>query len=398
MRRTVLSVLAVGLLASAVTACSTSSIASSGSGGSAAGTSSSTSPGVAAVQSMIAKGKAGLLYFDGEDAAATPDNLRSATGWQGPATAPKPATGKTIGVLYCVKGSTCEDVAGGVKNAAAALGWQTVLVDGKATPQGYADGMQTLLADKVDAIVTVAVPETVVANGIAAAHAKKVPVVGIAEDPTGAANHYDAYIPLHETLGAMIEGWYAIAGTDGHARVATLWDVGYPHLDHALTALQAVIGTCSGCSIVDQETADTATFANPVSIGQKASSIVQRYPGKLDFLLTAYDLGLPAITQAVTASGGSVKVATKNGRASSLALIKQGSAAVDSGTSSDWAGWAMTDELVRLFAGQPTLPYWKEGLPVHIFDQTNVPSSGDYDWKAQVDYTAQYRKLWGIGV
>jgi ribose transport system substrate-binding protein len=386
------SVAAIGaaVLSLSLVACGSPGSKAAESGPAAAGAGASLSD----IEKMIEAGKSGLLYSDGEDKDATPTTLTSRTGWQGPTSTPEPAADKKIAVLYCVKGTSCEDAALAVEEAATSLGWETMLIDGKATPQGYADGMEAALANNVDAIVTVAVPETVIASGIASAHKQGILVTTIAEDPTGAADHYDSYIPLRETLSAMIEAWYAIADTGGEADVAFLWDVSLPHLKNAHDAVVDVVKGCEGCSIVANETADTATFADPIKIGQQAASIAQRFPD-LDYLLTVYDLGIPAITQNLEAVGSNAKVATKNARASSLDLVADGAVTMDSGTSTGWAGYAMVDELIRLFADEEPIPYWEQGLPVHIFDASNV-GDGSFDWEAEVDFKGEYSKLWGL--
>jgi ribose transport system substrate-binding protein len=377
------------------TAISLSACSASGQSGPSGGKSSAAY--VKQVKQVVAEGKSGLLYYDGEDKDATPTTLKQLTGWQGPTSAPTPAKNKTIAVIYCTKGSSCEDVAGGAAAAAKSLGWNTILIDGQGTPQGYAAAMQTALAKKVGGIITVAIAESLIQDSISSAKAQGVPIVGVAEDESSSPNRYDAYIPLHETLAAMMEGWYAIADTNGKARVATLWDVGFPHLVNALAALNKVLKGCAGCTVVSEQTAETSVFGNPVAISEKSSSLVQRYQGKLDWLLSAYDYGLQGVAQGVsTGSNGKVKLATKNDRESNEALIQQGLVQMDSGTSTDWAGWAATDELVRIFAKSPVLPYWKEGLPLHVIDKSNLPAGNNYDWKAKVDFESEYRGIWGV--
>ena len=361
---------------------------SGGSGGDSAG-----SEQLAAISTMIEAGKEGLLYTEGPDEEATPETVTAKTGWQGPTSAPAPAKDKTIGILYCIGGTSCEDAGRAAGAAAEELGWKAVYVDGQATPQGYAEGFDTLLAQNVDAIITTAVPETVVADGIAKAHEQGVPVICVAEDPTGAADAYDAYVPFRETLASMMQAWYAINDTEGEAEVAYIWDVGYPHLQNALDAMKSVLDECEGCEIVAEDTAETVVFADPVKIGEKASAIAQRYPD-LDYMLTAYDLGVPAIVQSMQSVGSEAKVTTKNARPSSLELLGNG-LTMDSGTSADYAGWAAIDNTIRLFADEEPLEYWEQGLPLHIFDASNTDSP-DYDWEAQVDFKTEYLKIWGV--
>ncbi|WP_238558643.1 hypothetical protein [Paraburkholderia phenoliruptrix] len=57
----------------------------------------------------------------------------------------------------------------------------------------------------------------------------------------------------------------------------------------------------------------------------------------------------------------------------------------------------MIDNLNRLMQGQPTV---NQGIPVRLFDKTNISTLSDYEmshgWQGGYDFRAAYRKLWGM--
>ena len=346
---------------------------------------------------MVEQGQTQLLYFGGEDREATPAALVPWTGWVGPTSTPAPEAGKKLAIIICVKGSACEDAANAAAAAAQSIGWEVTLLDGQATPEGYEAAMRQALADNVDGIITTAMPEPIISEQLAEAEQRGIPTIALAEIPTDSpGGKYTTHVPFRETLGAMLESWYAIYDSQGAAKAAFLWDTGYPHLEEALDAAVAQMEKCTGCEIVATETKTTAAFANPVEIGQAASSLAQRFAGESSYLLTAYDLGVPAMAESVAAVGGGVKILTKNATPQSLDQIAKGTVLMDSGTSTEWAGYAAIDQMIRLFAGEDPVPWWEQGLPVRIFDASNVPADGKFDWRAEFDYVAEYEKLWGL--
>jgi ribose transport system substrate-binding protein len=352
---------------------------------------------LAVIKAMIEAGKSGLLYYSGEDLEANPSDLVAKTGWQGPTSTPTPPAGKKVAIIICVRGSACETAAVGAAEAAEAIGWDYELIDAQATPASYEAAMRQALAGDFDGIITTAIPEPVISEQLQQANDRGIPVIGMAEIPTdGPGGKFSTHVPFRETLGAMLEAWYAIADSDGSAKATYLWDTGYPHLQEALDASLRVMAECPGCEVIGVETKTTAAFANPVEIAAAAASIAQRNAGENSYMMTAYDLGIPAIAESVQSVGGGVKIMTKNASAQAFDQIAKGSVLMDSGTSAVWAGYASIDQMIRILDGQEPLPWWEQGLPVHIFDKSNLPADGIFDWKSQIDFVAEYYKLWGV--
>ena len=98
----------------------------------------------------------------------------------GPTSAPKVEGQKTIEIVQCLTGSACEEGGDAAAEAAEKLGWKAEVIDGKGTPAGFNEGMNTALAKKPDGIITVALPEGQISDKLETAKADGIPVVSIA--------------------------------------------------------------------------------------------------------------------------------------------------------------------------------------------------------------------------
>lgn len=106
------------------------------------------------------------------------------TEWAGPKTSAKaPEHKKVIAIACATVAPFCANVAQGTVEAAKALGWDASYIDGKGSVQGFVQAFETAINQKPDAIVTMAIPESIVATYIAKAHAAGIKVIGASAIP-----------------------------------------------------------------------------------------------------------------------------------------------------------------------------------------------------------------------
>ncbi len=351
---------------------------------------------VEAARAAIARAIEGPVYSDKPELEVTPEDLQPVTEWTGPEEAPKPEPGKNLRIIVCLVGTSCGTMGDAAAEAAKALGWSAKVIDGKGTPQGANDAMNTALSESPDAIITVAVPESQIADKVARAKQRKIPIVGISAVPENVPQPYDAYVSLKETVTAKLQAWWAIADSDGKAQSIFVWDRGYPHLNEALTGAEQVFAACEGCDVLQTYKRALATAADPVAMGQLANSIAQRYGDRVGYILTPYGFGVAPVAQAIKARGLDTKVLSKNADAQNLGMVAEGIQAADFGSSLEWAGYAGVDQTNRLLAGQETIPDAEQGLPVRAYDQSNAPVDGKVDWTTPVDFKKEYLRVWGV--
>jgi ribose transport system substrate-binding protein len=318
--------------------------------------------------------------------------------WTGPtekAIAPK---AKKVAVISCATvAPACANLAYGAVNAAKALGWKATYLDGKASIQGYVNAFQTALNSNPDAIVTVALPESQLQTYIAQAHEKGIPVVGITVTPEKISNpkgHYDSYVTFREDSNALLEAIWVIADSNGEAKVAFMWDKGYPFLVKQLAGEKRLFAQCSGCKILDTVYREFATAANPVRMQQIATALLQRHPD-VQYVICPYGLNCGSIALAAKALGRDVKVVSKNADPHNVALVSQGVLAEEVGSSTEWSGWSAIDDVVRLMNGKKPLGLAAHNVPLHYFVKSNAPASGKYDYGKIFDFRKAYLKLWG---
>ena len=350
----------------------------------------------AGAKALIERALKGSVYTSVENLEeATPEDFKSAATWTGPTSAPEVEEGKNLQIVVCLFGTACQTGGEAAKEAAEKMGWTAELIDGKGTPEGAAQGMATALSKQPDGIVTVSIPEGQVSDKLAEAKAEGIPVVTIA-DANEEHDGYDAFVTRQELETSMLEAWYAIADSNGKAKVVFLWDSGYQHLVEGLDLATKILEACEGCKVLHTYSRTLATATNPTAMEQLTSSILKRYGNEVEYILTPYGFGVSPVLSAARTAGSDVKVLSKNAQSENLELVAAGEQTADFGSSIEWWGWAAIDQLRRLIAGEEPLPDAKEGLSLRAFNVSNAPADGEVDWLDPVNFKAEYEKIWGV--
>lgn len=321
------------------------------------------------------------------------------TEWAGPKTSAKaPEHKKVVAIACATVAPFCANVAQGAVEAAKALGWDASYIDGKGSVQGFVQAFETAINQKPDAIVTMAIPESIVATYIAKAHAAGIKVIGASAIPEKVSvpnGRYDAYVSAREDSNALFQAWFAVADSDGKANITWMWDPGYPFLVAELEREKVIIANdCPGCKSGEVGLRELEAAANPVRMQQLGTGLLSRNPAA-NYVLTAYGLNVHSIAIAAQSAGRKVKVVSKNNDPNNVAFVSQGQLYAEMGASSNWGGWATMDQTVRVLAGEAPLDAMEENQPEHVFVKDNAPPSGELDWTKLYDYKSKYLQLWG---
>jgi ABC-type sugar transport system substrate-binding protein len=375
---------------------------SSGSGGGSNASSGPEAEIVASAKAVVDAGVKGLVAAkDPSKPELELDPLSDfapVTKWTGPTEPVKAPAGKNLQVISCATvAPACRDLANGAVHAAQALGWKASYIDGKSSIQGYTEAFQTALNRNPDAIVAVALPESQLQTYIARAHAKDIPVVGVTVTPEKISNpkgHYDSYVTFREDSNALLESTWVINDSKGAAKVAFLWDRGYPFLVNQLKAELAVFKRCTGCKVEEVAYREFATAGDPVKTQQLATSLLQRHPD-VQYVLLPYGVNAQSVALAAKTLGRNVKVVSKNADPTNVRLVHSGVLAAQVGYSTEWRGWGAVDDVIRLLNGQKPLGIAAHNVPLHYFVKSNAPASGTYDYTKLFDFKSEYLKLWG---
>jgi ribose transport system substrate-binding protein len=345
--------------------------------------------------SLVEAGTNGLLYFEGAEKDITLDKIKVYQDWSGPTASVKPVGSAKIDIIVCRIGTSCEEVGKKAQSIAQKLGWQANVLDGQGNPEGFQKAFATAAANKPDAVITVAIPENQVADGIAELQKASIPVVGISAVDEGGNVGYDANVSSRETFQSVLEVAKAIAESKGTAKGVFLWDVGYPHLVEALNTSKKVFEACTGCQLLEVRERTLAQAVDPIEMQNITTSLIQKYGNDLQYIFTPYGNGVESIIAALKAAGRTdVKVLSKNAEPERLGSVSVGDQFADFGAVRGWNAYAAVDQVVRLLAGQQPLPDAQQGIPATVFVKTNAPADGKVNWDSYVNYAQRYEQMW----
>jgi ribose transport system substrate-binding protein len=322
------------------------------------------------------------------------------TTWEGPSTAPKPETGKKIVFLSGDEQNDISHLYGVyIKQAAEKLGWTATVIDGKGSPTSWLAGMNQAIALKPDGIALFADGASL-QDPIKAGVAQGIKFVGLhAAGLPGPQPDLNLFVNIQEDpreIGKAEADW-AIADSNGTAKVVILSHNEYAIAKVKSLATKAEIEKCDGCKVVDYVNSPASEAAQRQA--QLTTSWVQRFGLPLYGTSVGdndWDFAVPVLR-----SGGvdpsQVKLIGADGNRSAYDRIRKGDQyqTVTVSEPIELQAWQAVDELNRAFHGdqpsgfvQPPFLVTKENIHSEGGDQnTFIPSN---------DYKAHYLKIWGV--
>lgn len=330
-----------------------------------------------------------------------------------PASGPKPEAGKKVWIISCGQSFTsCSLPVRYMQEAAAEIGWDTRVFDGKFDPSQFTAGMRQAIAAGADGIVVVGIDCPLIKSPLREAKEKGIAVVpNVAmdcDDPAldAGPSLFAANVPMikgYERLSKFQRAWGAaradwlIAKTDGEAKVIDFASTDFAQAEEIRRGFEAELAKCKGCEIVDTVKFVTADYGSTVQ--QKTEQAIVKHP-EANALIVNYNVDLEGGgAAAVRASGrsDSLLVGGGEGMPSDFEYFDQGIEDMIAYWNQEWVSWATIDTLNRAFAGDEAVP---EGIGWILIDAEHnrpgkLPKSGLPP--VPVDFKAGYRKAWGIG-
>ncbi len=282
----------------------------------------------------------------------------------------------------------------GVSEAAAAIGWQVVLFDGKGSAQGRSDALNQAIALRPAGIVLGGFDATEQAATIKQAG---VPVVGWhAGTEPGPIPHAGVFTNV--TTDPLEVAWlaaaYAVAESGGRAGVVVLTDSQYEIAVRKAQAMRAYVELCSGCAVLSYE--DSPIADADARMPSLVSSLLQRNGDRLGYLLGVngnyFGAAKSALRDAARpGTGPPFSIAAGDGDAAEFQRIRTGD--YQAATVAEpmlLHGWQLVDELNRAVAGRD--PSGFVAKPA-LITQRSVPPGAVFDPRS--GYREIYRKVWG---
>lgn len=304
--------------------------------------------------------------------------------WPGPTEPVEAVGGKTVFVVSCgAQSEGCVRMTEGMVEAAEELGWDATALEPQGTPEEINSAMQRAIDAGADAIIWQGFPRAILQESLAAAEAAGVVMVSAQtneDDPND--------ISMDATREGEILGNFAIADSDGKAKVLMLTDREFPTLVMIDEAFKKTLEACEECEILDERdiaVADLTTRVVPETI-----NLLQKHPDATH-MYTPYDaMGFFAV-QGVKEAGADIRMFSESGDAANLEMIRNEDVFIATvAIPEEWIGWAAVDQTLRLLTDQEPVPH---ELPLRLFTTDNVP---DGIWESDLDFRAEYRELWGI--
>lgn len=326
------------------------------------------------------------------------------TKWAGP-TAPDPAPKGhlKIGLMSCDAALLgCVTPLDGVQAAAKVLGWSTKVYDGGGSAATENADILNMISSGDSAILYTSINPATIQQGLAAAKKAGIPVIAsssgsdtpnpVVETPKGQIwPIVDVSQNFVET--GRIQADWVIANSNGKGNVLLLTDKEYTSGVSMVGEAAEFEKRCPGCTL------STFNFAGSTVGTPLATQLVGylRSHSSVQYVMMPYDPAAAAVVPALAQAGMTkIKICSNLGDAQNLAFIKAGDVqACDGAYDNVYAGWAMTDQLIRALDKLPEATPHGENVPQILLDKTDLPA-GNGGWATPFNYRADYEKLWGV--
>ena len=287
----------------------------------------------------------------------------------------------------------------GQDNAAKLVGFTHTTWTNQGSPSEWNQGLQSAIATKVDLIDILTINPNVFEPTIKDARSQGIKVVDSHVYALGqqAPDFLDGVVRFdYEGAGRLLADW-VINTTQGKSKVLILEASDSVSSPPFVAAIEDEFKTrCgSGCELLkaDVPTSDWATRITPTVQAQVVAN------PDLNYIIPIYDSMSPQVVAALAATNtaDTVKIATFNGSASVIDLVREGKVEMDIGENLVWAGMAIMDSEMRLLAGQAMPDDPK--IPMYIFTKDNAAEAGTPAQIGQGYGNAQdagYHDLWQL--
>ena len=318
--------------------------------------------------------------------------------WTGPTTGPKAASNKLI--VFVAQTLTNPGVAGaakGVKDAAAAIGWDVRVLDGQGDQSGIQAAFGQALALRPAGIVIGGFDPGSISAQVKQANSAGIPLVGwhaLSDPGPSTSPKLFSNVTTKVSDVALISAQWIIAKSNGNAGVVVFTDNSIPFAAGKAKTIETDLAACSSVKVLQVENIPIPDAGTRTP--QEFSSLVSRLGGKWNYSVAINDLyfdnaATPLRAAGKSGSGAPYNVGAGDGSAAAFQRIasKQFQAATVP-EPLEQEGWQIVDEFNRAFNNQPASGYVP---PVHVTDTSNVGSTTS--WDPANGYRDTYKKIWG---
>jgi ribose transport system substrate-binding protein len=282
------------------------------------------------------------------------------------------------------------------QQAAHLLGWKTLNIDPQGNLQMWKAAFATAIRLHANGIATIGGTTPVFAQQLAAAKKAGVTVINISGAKVDGPPAWFANIYQNNYNEGVLEAAYLTAASGGKANILLTTDSEYDSILEWRTGFLAGLKKyCAGCHVTAEIRFTLEDFQT--TLPQKVQAALQANPN-INWIWGSYDAASVPVVQAVQQAGltGKVRLVSVNGDPENLAFIAKDQ--VETGTVAnclEWEGYAAVDELNRAFNNEPEDP--GEFYGSKLITKANLPTPSGQPWDCDINFRAEYKKIWGLG-
>ena len=316
------------------------------------------------------------------------------TKFTGPTTSPGTVpSGKSIVSIYSVPAPLPQRSAGGVVDAAKAIGWNGKVVFGNGNPPGWLAAINTAVTGGANAVVMSAGVPALIAPGIAKAKAAGAPFVdifnGVKSPPPGLVAQIG---PPERTEGYRLAEWIVQATGGKGAQIIAYDSPQFSDLQVALAGFRQGISDAGSSYQIVNTTQSPASDIGTAAGAQRMAALFRKYPqAKYIFCLSESWAG--TFAQAVQATGRKDITGLGTDGDFFLPQIRKGAKFVEIGPDTTEYGWFAMDAILRAMNNKPQVKY---NVPFRLMDKTNAKSLPGAAIANSYDFQSAWLKLWGV--
>ncbi len=322
------------------------------------------------------------------------------TTWKGPTSSPAIVKDRT---LVYLSGDEQNDISReygiSMRDAATKLGWKLTIIDGKGSPSSWVAGFNQAIALNPNGIAIFADAKSL-QGPIRDAAAKGITVIGLhAASLPGPAPDLHLFVNIQEDpreIGKAEADW-AIADSNGKARVVVITHNEYQIAETKSGATRDAIQACAGCKMLDYANFPASEAAQRMP--QLTTSWVQRF-GLPIYITSVGDNDLDFAIPALRSAGvppDQAKLIGADGNRSAYERIRKGNQyqTVTVSEPIELQAYQAVDEFNRAFSKAPPSGFVQ---PPYLVTAGNIGTAGGAKdmFVPENDYAAHYLKLWNV--
>jgi len=323
-----------------------------------------------------------------------------ASQWSGPTSGPAAAKGKTVVVL--ADNLTNGGILGatnGVKEAAAAIGWNVKVLEGGGTVSGRTSAFGQALALKPHGLIILGFNPVEQQVGMKRVRDGGIPMVtwhALPDNGPADVHGVFANITTNAQDVSRAAAYWSFVDAGGKPGVVILTDSTYKIAIDKANWMKEAVEKLGGAVL---EFVDTPLGETSTRMPQLTTSLLQRHGAKWTHSLAINDLYFDFMGPSLAAAGippdGAPKnIAAGDGSEAAYQRIRgKQFQVVTVAEPLNLQGWQMIDELNRAFAGQPWSGY---ASPLKVVTAANIKSDGGPKSRFDPDngYRHAYKAIW----